>query len=67
MTVKDQKFTQRLHNIRDASGRFRKVEAIETRKEKNKKGYTKGTKSGIPQGNSSLISYPRKTITQQNE
>ncbi|PFX26254.1 hypothetical protein AWC38_SpisGene9058 [Stylophora pistillata] len=33
LTVKDQKFTQRLHNIRNASGRFRKVEAIETRKE----------------------------------
>ena len=33
MTVKDQKFTQCLHNIRDASGRFQKVEAIEIRKE----------------------------------
>ena len=33
MTVKDQKFSQPLHNIHDASDRFRKVEAIETRKE----------------------------------
>ena len=33
MTVKVQKFIQRLHNIRDTSGRFREVQAIETRKE----------------------------------
>ena len=29
--------------------------------------YTKGSKSGMPKGNSSMISYPRKTYPQQNE
>ena len=36
--------TQRPHNIRDASGRFRKVEAIEARKETNVKMLHEGFK-----------------------
>lgn len=44
-TVKDQKFTQHPHNIRNASGRFRKVEAIETRKETKIKRLHEGFKT----------------------
>ena len=36
--------TQRLHNIRDTSGRFRKVQAIETRKETKAKMLHEGFK-----------------------
>ena len=36
--------TQRLHNIRDASGRFRKVDAIETREETKIKNLHEGFK-----------------------
>ena len=44
MTVKVQKFIQRLHNIRDTSGRFREVQAIETRKETKGKMLHEGFK-----------------------
>ena len=44
MTVKVQKFIQRLHNIRDTSGRFREVQAIETRKETKGKMLDEGFK-----------------------
>ena len=44
MTVKVQKFIQRLHNIRDTSGCFRKVQVIETRKETKAKMLNEGFK-----------------------
>ena len=59
--------TKRLHNIRNASGRFRKVEAIETRKETKIKILHEGFKTWNAKGSSSTIAYPRKTNPQQNE
>ena len=44
LTVKVQKFIQRLHNIRDTSGRFREVQAIKTRKETKGKMLHEGFK-----------------------